>query len=124
MEGGGAAPEGEGALPSSRLAAPLKGTKLGSATSGSDVLSAKPIACFDCESALTGESAVTQCSQTAVGECSHTAVMQSREGLATCVLLGAAPVYGSSQGVQTGKALPDGGSCTGAGVGSGLVGST
>lgn len=49
VEGGGAtgaAEEGEGALPSRRFAAPLKGTKLGSATSGSDVLSVK----HDCTS--------------------------------------------------------------------------
>lgn len=40
VEGAGGPAEGEGALPSRRCAAPLKGTKLGSATSGSDVLSA------------------------------------------------------------------------------------
>lgn len=33
--------DGDGALPSRRIAAPLKGTKLGSAASGSDVLSAQ-----------------------------------------------------------------------------------
>ena len=63
VEGGVGAPEGEGALPSSRLAAPLKGTKLGSATSGSDVLSAKPHSMFSLQIRLD------------LGRCSHTAGM-------------------------------------------------
>lgn len=63
MEGaGGALLEGDGALPSSRLAAPLKGTKLGSAASGSDVLSAKHNSILDSSFDLRWHSHVSNAS--------------------------------------------------------------